>query len=185
MIHSPPLTRSPAVAIAVVFVVLLTAACRPPGPEFTGRVVRVVDGDTLEVMKGERAEKVRLWGIDAPEHNQDWGSRSKQMASSLAFGREVTVRERDRDRYGRTVGEVVLPDGKILNEEMVRAGLAWWYRRHAPDSRVLKALEEEARAARRGLWGDPRPVPPWEYRGRRRAGEKGSTPTRSKGTRPK
>ena len=70
----------------------------------------------------------------------------------------------DRDRYGRTVGEVLLPDGRSLNRELVRAGLAWWYRRYAPDDQTLEQLEREARAAQRGLWADPNPVSPWKWR---------------------
>ena len=76
---------------------------------------------------------------------------------------------KDRDRYGRTVGEVVLPDGKVLNQELVRAGLAWWYRDYAAGDSRLALLEQEARAAGRGVWSDPRAVPPWEYRKRGRA----------------
>ncbi len=70
----------------------------------------------------------------------------------------------DRDRYGRTVGVVLLPDGRSLNHELVRAGLAWWYRRYAPDDETLAQLERDARGAERGLWADAEPVPPWEWR---------------------
>lgn len=70
----------------------------------------------------------------------------------------------DTERYGSTVAEVILPDGRNLNQELVRAGLAWWYQRYARGATVLAALEQEARDAKRGLWSDPRPVPPWEWR---------------------
>ena len=73
--------------------------------------------------------RIRLHGIDAPETGQDFGSRAKQAASSLAFGKTVTVRTRDTDRFGRMVAEVILPDGRLLNREMVREGLAWRYRK--------------------------------------------------------
>jgi endonuclease YncB( thermonuclease family) len=62
---------------------------------------------------------------------------------------------------------VVLPDGRNLNRELVQAGLAWWYRKYAPDDRELEKLEAEARSAKRGLWQDPNPVPPWEFRKKR------------------
>ncbi len=75
----------------------------------------------------------------------------------------VTVQAVDRDRYGRTVGEVLLPDGRSLNHELVSAGLAWMYRRYTNDQ-SLRDLEEEARVARRGLWADPHAVSPWERR---------------------
>ncbi len=68
------------------------------------------------------------------------------------------------DRYGRTIADVILPDGRVLNRELVRAGFAWWYRRYAPEDETLEQLECEARGARRGLWADAEPVPPWEWR---------------------
>jgi len=74
------------------------------------------------------------------------------------------VQVRDIDRYGRTVGEVVLPDGRSLNRELVRAGLAWWYQHYAPHDQDLERLEQQARAARRDLWADKDPVAPWEWR---------------------
>ena len=76
----------------------------------------------------------------------------------------VTVREVDKDRYGRTVAEVSLPDGRSLNREMVRAGMCWWYRAYAPADRDLAALEAEAKAAKRGLWSQSGAVPPWDWR---------------------
>ena len=75
----------------------------------------------------------------------------------------VTVEVRDRDRYGRTVGEVVLPDGRSLNLELVKAGYAWWYRKYSHDQ-AIGELEEAARRARRGLWADKEPMAPWEWR---------------------
>jgi endonuclease YncB( thermonuclease family) len=108
--------------------------------------------------------RVRLHGIDAPETGQDFGTRAKQVASELAFGKQVTVKERDRDRYGRTVAEVILPDGRSLNREMVRLGMAWWYRQYAPNDLDLTRLEAEAKAARVGLWSQPGAVPPWSWR---------------------
>lgn len=136
---------------------------------FSGKVVKVSDGDTISVMHQGRAQKVRLQGIDAPEKRQAFGSRAKKCTSDLVFGRVVTVQVVDVDRYGRIVGEVILPDGRSLNRELVKAGLAWWYRKYSKD-RSLGQLEEEARSARRGLWMDPNPVPPWEFRRKQKAG---------------
>ncbi len=82
------------------------------------------------------------------------------------FGKTVTVNVLDVDRYGRTVGEVILPDGQVLNHELVRTGVAWWYHMYAPDDATLGQLEADARAAKRGLWADAEPVPPWEWRRR-------------------
>ena len=76
----------------------------------------------------------------------------------------VRVEPRDTDRFGRTVALVVLPDGKVLNHELVRGGWAWWFARYAPGDEKLRKLEADARAVKRGLWADARPIPPWEWR---------------------
>ena len=131
---------------------------------FTGKVVGVSDGDTIKVMRAGRAVKVRFHGIDCPERKQPYGTRAKQYTSEMAFGNEVEVRIKTTDRYGRIVGEVILPDGISLNKELVYVGLAWWYRKYAPNDRTLKALEAGAREAKRGLWADKNPTPPWEWR---------------------
>ena len=132
--------------------------------DFTGKVVGVTDGDTISVMHDGRAEKIRLNGVDCPESSQAFGARAKQFSSGACFGQEVTVKVRDVDRYGRTVADIVLPDGKVLNQKLVRSGMAWWYQEYAPRDTVLKGLEEGARAGKVGLWSDPAPVPPWEFR---------------------
>ena len=134
--------------------------------DFTGRVVSISDGDTISVMHNSRAEKVRLNGIDCPERRQAFGYRAEQFTSRLAFGKEVNVQVKGKDRYGRTIGEVILPDGRNLNREIVKAGFGWWFRRYAPHNKDLEKLEEEARQAKRGLWADHDPVPPWEWRRR-------------------
>ena len=132
--------------------------------DFTGRVVGVSDGDTITVLRGRTPIKVRLDGIDAPESGQDFGTRAKQAASEMAFGKVVTIQPRGTDRYGRTVALVVLPDGRPLNHELVRSGLAWWYRKYAPGDATLERFEAEARGARRGLWSQASPIAPWDWR---------------------
>ncbi|MFM8979507.1 MAG: thermonuclease family protein [Planctomycetia bacterium] len=151
-----------------------TAAGRAEGaaghgaPTFTGEVVAVTDGDTLRVMHAGREERIRLYGVDAPERAQPYSQRAKQLASSLVFGKAVQVQVLDTDRYGRSVARVLLADGRDLGHELVQAGLAWWYEQFARDDRALAALEQEARRARRGLWADASPQPPWEYRRQRK-----------------
>ena len=132
--------------------------------DFSGKVVAVKDGDTLEIMKKGVAVRVRLYGIDCPERGQAFGQMAKQFASDLAFGKTVKVIEKDRDRYGRMVGEVILEDGRSLNRELVRAGLAWWYRQYAKKDAELEMLERDAWEAKAGLWADTDPVPPWNWR---------------------
>jgi endonuclease YncB( thermonuclease family) len=130
---------------------------------FAGRVVGITDGDTIRVLHDGRAETVRLQGVDAPEKRQAYGERARRFVADLAFDRTVVVRATGRDRNGRLLGEVLLPDGRSLNQELVRAGYAWWFRKYSRDVRLAR-LEEEARQGRRGLWADQAPEPPWEYR---------------------
>ncbi len=127
----------------------------------------MADGDTITVLHSGKGKRIRLHGIDCPEKRQAFGKKAKQFTSGLVFGNTVTVTVMDVDRYGRTVGEVILPGGRVLNHELVRAGLAWWYRRYAPDDGTLAQLEADAKAAKRGLWADAEPVPPWEWRSER------------------
>ena len=131
---------------------------------FVGRVVGVHDGDTITVLTDEKESvKVRLDGIDAPESKQPFGIRAKEALSGLVFGKTVVVRARTTDRYGRTVGRIVV-NGIDINVELVRLGMSWWYRAYAARDKTLEAAEAEARSARRGLWSEREPVPPWEWR---------------------
>ena len=104
---------------------------------FTGKVVKVSDGDTIEVMHDGKPERIRLFGIDCPEIShksgetgQPFGQNAKKLTGDLVAGKEVSIIVKDIDRYGRTVGIVVLNDGTILNEELLKAGLAWHYGRY-------------------------------------------------------
>ncbi len=155
--------RSQLTATLPLFFSLALITSQTLAADFTGRVVGVADGDTITVLHNGKGERIGLHGIDCPEKRQAFGKRAKQFTSTLVFGTTVTVQALDRDRYGRTVGVVLLPDGRSLNHELVRAGFAWMYRRYTNDQ-SLSDLEEEARVARRGLWADAEPVPPWEWR---------------------
>ena len=137
--------------------------------QFTGKVVRISDGDTLGVLRDGKEVRVRLHGVDTPEKAQAFGTRAHQFTSELVFGKEGTVLVKDTDRYGRVVAEVLLPDGRSLNQELVKAGMAWWYQRYAPNDTTLAQLEADARAAQRGLWAEAHPVPPWAWRRGERA----------------
>jgi endonuclease YncB( thermonuclease family) len=142
---------------------------RPPvgaGESFTGEVVGVLDGDTLEVLHAGRPVRLRLFGIDCPESNQPFGQAAKKFTSQLVFGRVVRVLVRDnRLTYHRVVGEVFVGD-QCLNRALVQEGLAWAYRHFS-----LEYADDEAaaKAVGKGLWSDPQPVPPWEFRGHRAA----------------
>lgn len=148
---------------------LALLACGLAHADFSGKVVRVLDGDTLEVLVNQRPVRIRLAQVDAPEaHGQAFGARAKDTLASLAAGRVVTVIEAGQDRYARTLGTVVV-DGTDVNKQMVRLGMAWAYRQYVTDPTLIK-IEAEARGARHGLWVDASPVPPWEFR-RQHAGE--------------
>jgi endonuclease YncB( thermonuclease family) len=131
--------------------------------------MRVVDGDTLRVSRKEGGTlKVRLYGIDCPEKKQRYGKEARQLAQRLAYGRVVLIESRGKGRYGRIIGKVTLPSGKLLSEQLVGTGACWWYRRYFPKGETLKRLEADARKAKRGLWANPKPVPPWKWRKQRR-----------------
>jgi endonuclease YncB( thermonuclease family) len=139
-----------------------------PSASVTGKVVVVKDGDTIVVLKDQEQITVRLEGIDCPESAQAFGAKAKQTASDLCFGGQVTLKTNGKDRYGRTLANVILPDGKSLNEQLVRSGYAWWYRKYSKD-KTLQRLEADARKNKRGLWSDAKPIAPWDWRAARRA----------------
>jgi micrococcal nuclease len=164
----------------IVCLLLLVVPVLGHAEQFTGKVVGISDGVTLSVLRDGKAVKVRLYGVDAPEQAQAFGTKARQLTGELVFQRDVTVVVHTTDRYGRLVGEVLLPDGRSLSHELVRGGLAWWYRQYASHDTTLAQLEAEARTAKRGLWADAHPVPPWEWRkGKPSTAEETSVPARS------
>jgi len=130
----------------------------------TGKVVQIADGDTFSILiDGKRMERVRLQGIDAPEHYQAFGNRSRQALGRLIYGKQVKVFFKKRDQYDRMLGTVFLDDTLNVNLQMVRNGMAWHFKRYSRDRQLARA-EKEARRHHLGLWHDPHPVPPWEWR---------------------
>jgi micrococcal nuclease len=129
----------------------------------TGKVVSVSDGDTITILKDQTQIKIRLNGIDCPEKKQDFGQVAKNFTSDLCFGKEVTIKSFGEDRYGRTIADVILPDGRILNQELVKAGLAWHYKKYSKDT-VLAEMEINARKEKIGLWKQGNEIAPWEFR---------------------
>lgn len=152
--------------LPLLFPILLFTPSVEAAVPFTGKVVAVLDGDTIEVLHNGKAERIRLHGVDCPEKKQAFGQKAKQFTSSLVFGKTVVVVPSKKDRYKRTVGDVFLPDGVNVSYELVKAGLGWWYRKYSDDV-ILAGLEWEAQLERRGLWTDPSPIPPWEWRKRK------------------
>ncbi|EGK3594739.1 MULTISPECIES: thermonuclease family protein [Enterobacteriaceae] len=133
--------------------------------EIEGNVVRVLDGDTIEVLQDRTPVRIRLINIDAPEKKQPFGRWSTNQLKSLIAGQPVTVTYTQTDRYGRVLGRVVTTNGIEANRYMVQNGAAWVYDQYNTDP-SLPALQREARAQKRGLWADSQPVPPWEWRHR-------------------
>jgi len=132
------------------------------GQPYSGKVVKVSDGDTLTVLVDRKQIKIRLLEIDAPELHQAFGQRSKESLGDMCAGQAATVRSTGRDKYGRILGRVDCA-GVDANAEQVRRGMAWVYDRYVTD-RSLYALQNEARAAHTGLWVDGTPTPPWLWR---------------------
>ncbi|WP_242916937.1 thermonuclease family protein [Pontibacter liquoris] len=139
------------------------APAAKPSTAAGDKVVGVKDGDTIVLLQNGQQVTVRLYGVDTPEKTQDFGQRAKQFTSDLAFGKFVRLIPKNKDRYGRTVGTIILPDGRSLNEELVRNGFAWHYKAYSTDKK-LADLETDARRFKRGLWQSPNPTPPWDYR---------------------
>lgn len=129
-----------------------------------GMVTQVVDGDTITCLIEGRTPRIRLFGIDAPEARQPFGPEAAEYVRRQTLGEQVDVEFIEMDRYGRWVAKVWLEDRTFLNEKIVRAGFAWWYRKYAPKDQGLSDAEMAARAGRVGLWRRPNPVPPWEFR---------------------
>lgn len=137
--------------------------------EFSGKVVGVLDGDTVKVLRdGKDLEKIRLVGIDAPEKKQDFGQRSKQALSEKISGKTVKVEFKKRDRFGRLLGKILLGEEDI-NLGQIKNGMAWHYkqfsREQSPvDADNYAAAEATARASRTGLWSRADARAPWEFR---------------------
>lgn len=134
----------------------------------TGKVVRIIDGDTYDLLTPEQTVmRIRMYGIDAPERSMPFYSKSKDYLASLCFSREVRMEMMTTDRNGRVVGKTFLPDGTEAGEQMILAGMAWHFTRYSSDQNLHEA-EQSARKERRGLWIDADPVAPWDWRRQKR-----------------
>lgn len=151
-------------------ITLLTAIClNVTAADFTGKVVGVIDGDTIDVLDASKTvHRIRLAGIDAPEHSQPFGKRSKEHLSEIVFGKQVTVESNKTDRFERTVGKILV-NGIDANLSQVKSGFAWHYSKYAKeqtalDRTIYAAAENSARLSRLGLWRDASPTAPWDFR---------------------
>lgn len=144
----------------------ITAACY--AQEFTAKVTRVIDGDTIVILKNNEQTKIRLAEIDTPERKQPWYRNSKKALSDLIFQKNITVVPLKKDHYGRLIANIFL-DGNNINHKMVENGDAWVYRKYSDDQQLLD-LEEQARSEKIGIWSLPEneKIPPWEWRSNRK-----------------
>ncbi|MGJ1195847.1 thermonuclease family protein [Sphingobacterium spiritivorum] len=139
------------------------------GQTFSARVIRIIDGDSMEVLYEGQPLKIRLSHIDSPElkKSQPYGKAAKKALSDLCYGQYVTVQVEKYDRYGRAIALVVNANKQIINQQMIIQGMAWHFKRYSKDP-LYARLEREARKNRAGLWKDPDAVAPWEWRSVRR-----------------
>lgn len=163
--------RTAAASLLAASALLLPACPAGAGDLYRGQVVSVQDGDTITVQSTDFERlRVRLYGIDCPENRQAFGDEARDYLYGLVHGRAVELDVLDVDRYSRHVALVTL-DGELVNSRMAEAGYAWTYERYCkergPCERIREA-ERSARGRKAGLWADPSPIPPWEYRGSRR-----------------
>lgn len=159
-------------AFKVACLVLLAAVALPcpaaSGPvpaKLKGKVVRVADGDTVTIrLKDGTQEKIRFYGIDAPESDQDYGDKSREKLVSLIDGKTITVKTHRRDQYDRVLGDVYLGK-KDISLIMVKEGCAWHYDYYAPELTELEEAQKQAQAAKKGLWNvEGEPTAPWDFR---------------------
>lgn len=131
---------------------------------FECKVTGIKDGDTYKVFYNGSEQTIRLAHIDCPEKKQPFGSKAKQFASDICFGKYVTVKsEGKKDRYKRIIAEIILQDDTNLNKELVKNGLAWHFTKYS-DNQEYADLEINARKNQIGIWSEPNPTAPWDWR---------------------
>ena len=152
----------------LLLLLVLCLCLAAPAWAFESRTKSVHDGDSINVTNADGVQvNIRLYGLDAPETRQAFGYQAKKLLVRLVAHKTISIEGVDTDRYGRTVVLVRLADGTLVNEEMVRAGLAWVYDQYCLREDLcatLRQAQAEARSAGRGLWAESSPTPPWEWR---------------------
>ena len=149
--------------------ILVLICCTINAATLQGKVVGVTDGDTITVLDANNMQhKIRLQGIDAPEKAQAFGQKSKQSLNQLVHSKQVTIEFQKKDKYGRTVGKVLLNDTDVCLEQ-IKLGMAWHYKKYASeqpktDREIYAQAEQLAKSQGIGLWRDKNPMPPWDFR---------------------
>ncbi|MBM9537448.1 thermonuclease family protein [Desulfobulbus alkaliphilus] len=156
-----------ALLVLILLATILAGSLRDLSAQtWEARVVRVADGDSLEVQRGSQRYRIRLFGIDCPEYGQPCGKEAGHFTRTMVMGKTVTLKTMDKDRYGRIVALVWSGD-RLVNRELVRRGWAWVYPKYClaqPLCTELKTLERSARMQRTGLWEERNPLPPWQWK---------------------
>lgn len=155
-------------ALRCFFVLLLLSCSQEQTIPLKARVTGVKDGDTIELLRENKIFTVRLAHIDCPEKNQPFGTRARQFTSAQCFGQTVQILPTgEKDRWGRMIAEIINEKGDTVNRELLKAGLAWFFSRYSSNGSYA-ALEKTARLQKTGLWSQPDPVAPWEWRNKKR-----------------
>ena len=145
------------------FLLSLLVILLPSSDSFYAKVVGIQDGDSIVILTEDNLQlKIRLEGIDCPELYQDFGQNAKQATTALCFNKKVRIKKSGVDRYGRTLAYVYV-GSLCINNELLRQGMAWHYKEYNHDL-ALAELEEVAHKKKIGLWSQPEPVSPWDWR---------------------
>jgi len=147
----------------VKFLLIAVSFCFAAEAWVKGIAHDIYDGDTFKLKEGGQIIKVRIYGIDAPETNQEYGAESGKALRELMDGKEIRLRIQNKDVYGRTVGEPWIGDSLNVSLWMVKNGHAWWYKSYSKKRTDFQEAEAEAKSKKLGLWAG-KPVAPWEFR---------------------
>jgi endonuclease YncB( thermonuclease family) len=162
------MTPKKTIKILFFFIALIFSA-QLNAKEITGKVIKVVDGDTVYILTKEfKTVKTRLSFIDAPERSQAFGNKAKRYLTDLIANKNVKFISKKKDKYGREIGKIIY-NGKDINLEMIYAGYAWHYKYYQKDQTPNERLryttaENFAKSYGTGLWKEKNAIPPWKWR---------------------
>ncbi len=164
---------------AVFFLLIYLSSCTPnvksgevekTSKKTFGYVIGIIDGDTYDLLLEDKTTiRIRMDGIDAPEKGMPFYKVSKKYLSELCFNKNVIYEQTAQDAHSRIVAKTYLDDGRECGEELIKAGLAWHFKKYSTEKK-LADLEIEARNKKIGIWSDPRPMSPWDNRKYHREG---------------
>lgn len=153
--------------LKLALIVALPLAAMGADKKFTSTVLSVSDGDTITVKYKDKSVRVHLYALECPHEEQTFHQQAKQFTFNNAYRKTVTVKIIRKEIIRGEIfiiGEVILPDGRNLGHELIKAGLAWYYEQYAPHEGKMLQLQQKARKERRGLWQENKPIAPWDYR---------------------